>query len=333
MRVGIASRGDVDQTGGGSGVSGEPISPWADSLDIRHLRAFRAVAARLNFRRAAEDLHLSQPALSRQIAQLEEGIGTALLTRAGRRTELTVAGRFLEARAGALVRDLERLWRETREAGQGRRGSLALGCTEAAMAGFFRPVLRRVRLDLPGVAVVLRLDHSDRLVRSVADGGLDIAIVSLPASGGGLRSMRVAEEVLGVVLPEDHPLAARRTVGLQELRQESFILFPPEDNPQLHAEIVEKCRRVGFFPRRGEETASRTLAVSLVAAGFGVTLIGERSAHLCGPGTCFRPLRGERPAMTFYLVEPESVLSPFTAVVRAALAAVGGEKGNWEVRE
>ncbi|GAB4242689.1 MAG: LysR family transcriptional regulator [Candidatus Methylacidiphilales bacterium] len=316
---------------------GEPTSPVADWLDVRHLRAFRAVAARLNFRRAAEDLHVSQPALSRKIAQLEEGIGTRLLVRSGRRTELTVAGRFLEARAGALVRDLERLWRETREAGQGQRGSLALGCTETAMAGFLPPVLRRVRAGLPGVSLVLRLDHSDRLVRAVSDGGLDLAIVSLPATGEGLRSVRVAEEALGVVLPEEHPLAARASLGLQDLREESFILFPPQDNPQLHAEIVEKCRRAGFFPRRGEETASRTLAVSMVAAGFGVTLIGERSARLCGPGTCFRPLRGERPTMTFYLVEPDRGPDPFTNVVRSALAPVGKENkslgGKSGVRE
>ncbi|MFQ3671821.1 MAG: LysR family transcriptional regulator, partial [Verrucomicrobiia bacterium] len=284
-------------------MSEERLPPGAEYLEVRHVRAFRAVARRLNFRRAAEDLRISQPALSRQIAQLEEGIGTKLLLREGRRTALTEAGRFLERRAGGMVRDWERLWRETREAGLGKVGSVAVGSTEAAMAGFLPPLLRRVRGALSGVAVVLRVDHSDGLVRAVADGELDVAFVSLPAKGKGLRSVRVAEEPLGVVLPEDHPLAGQASVRLRQLREERFVLFPAEDNRHLHADIVESCRRSGFMPRLGEETGSRSLAVSLVAAGFGVTLIGERSARLCGPGTCFRPLLGERPVLTFYMVE------------------------------
>ncbi len=273
-------------------------------MEVRLLLGFRAVAARLNFHRAAEDLRLSQPALSRQVARLEEMIGTPLFHREKRRVTLTPAGEYVWRRSDDWLEQAAVMLRETREVARGERGQLTIGYTEAAMAGFLPGLLARLRKKSTGLALVLRLDHSEALVRQVGQGGLDVAFTSSPGGDKALESREVAREEIGVVLPHEHPLArSPGRIALSALGKEKFILFPARDNPQLHTDIMAACQRAGFLPEVVEEAGTRALAVNLVAAGTGVTFLSERSAHLCGTGTAFKLLRGrDRPWMRFYMV-------------------------------
>jgi DNA-binding transcriptional LysR family regulator len=291
-------------------------------MELRHLKAFQAVAEHLNFRRAAVELNLTQPALSRQIAQLEADLGKALLVRDRKRVALTAAGAYLQRRAASVLDSVEALVRETREAGDGNRGVLTLGYTEAAMSSFLPGLLRRLRGARPELSLHLRQDHSEQLVRDLERGRLDAAFASQPAEHPGLKSMPVAREEIGLVLPEGHPLAARREVALKDLAGEGFILFPYTANPRLHADLVAACRAAGFTPRVVEEAGTLILAVNLVAAGLGVSFLGAHSAHVCGVGTVFRRLKAPRPMMRFHLIEPAAHPHPVLGEVKRLLLRV-----------
>jgi len=288
-------------------------------MELRHLKSFLAVADQLNFRRAAAELNLTQPALSRQIAQLEAELGCGLFVRDRRGVALTAAGAHLYRRAGDLLDAVEALARETREAGGGVRGTLSIGYTEAAMSSFLPGLIRQLRQARPELDLRLRQEHSDQLAREVVQRKLDAAFASLPAGDPGLASTPVATEEIGVVLPEGHPQAGRREVALRMLAGEAFILFPYAANPRLHTDLMAACRSEGFAPRVVEEAGTRILAVNLVAAGLGVSFLGVHLAHLCGAGTVFRRLKAPRPVMQFHLVEPADFPHPALEVMKRFL--------------
>jgi len=285
-------------------------STFTMSIELRLLKSFLAVADHLNFRRAAEELHVTQPALSRQIQQLEKTIGKPLFIRDKRTVELTSAGKFLYSHAGKLFDDVEVLVKETREAAEGERGALSLGYTESAMASFLPSLLRDLREKLPHIQLQLKQAHSEQLSREVALHRLDVAIISLLGDTQGLRRTSIAQEDMGIVLPDNHPLAARKEIALSKLAREKFILFPYQDNPSLYSDIMTSCQKAGFAPQIIEEAQSRILAVNMVAAGLGVTFLSENLSYYCNKGAIFKPLKNPRPSMQYHLIEPEKGKNP-----------------------
>jgi len=289
------------------------------SIELRLLKSFQAVADHLNFRRAAEELHLTQPALSRQIAQLEGSIGKPLFYRDKRSVELTPSGKFLYSRLGNFFHDVDALINETRAAAEGERGTLSLGYTESAMASFLPSLLRHLTERLPDVHLQLKQEHSDHLSREVALRRLDAAIISLPGDTHGLRRTAITHEAVGIVLPDNHPLASKPRITLKSLAHERFILFPYQDNPTLYCDILATCQKAGFAPQIVEETPSRILAVNMVAAGLGVTFLSENLAYYCNNGAVFKQLKDPYPSMHYYLIEPEKSHNPCVAELKKIL--------------
>jgi len=274
-------------------------------MDLRQLRSFLVLGEELNFHRTARRLHLSQPALSRQIRQLEEEMGCRLLDRDRKRVELTAAGAYLLSRGRDLIESADRLTNELRQGWKPEGQTLSFGYTEAAMAGFLPDLLRRCRKQFPTLNLRLRSGHSDLLEREVISHLLDVAVISLPSNQPELVCREVAAEKLGVVLPDDHPLAGNKTIALSKLSDEAFILFPYKDNPHLFSDILEACRRAEFTPRQVEEVDSRMLAVNLVMAGQGITLLSEKLAPFCPGGVVFRPLIRPSSLIHYYFVCPK----------------------------
>lgn len=291
-------------------------------IELRLLQSFLAVADHLNFRRAAEELHLTQPALSRQIQQLEKAIGKPLFLRDKRKVELTHAGRYLYNHAGKLLSDATVLISQTREAAEGERGVLSLGYTESAMASFLPSLLRDLREKLPHILLQLKQEHSEQLSREVALNWLDVAIISLLDDTQGLRRTPIAQEAMGIVLPDNHPLANKKEIRLSTLSQENFILFPYQDNPSLYSDILSSCQKAGFAPQIMEEAQSRILAVNMVAAGLGVTFLSENLAYYCNNGAVFKPLRSPKPSMGYHLIEPDQSSNPCVKELKKILKLV-----------
>ncbi|MEM1156820.1 MAG: LysR family transcriptional regulator [Verrucomicrobiota bacterium] len=272
-------------------------------MELRQLRSFLTVAGTLNYHRAAQQLAISQPALTRQIQQLEESLNTQLFTRDKRRVELTPSGSYLLRRGTELVAFADRITGEIRQAWKAGEETLSLGYTEAVMASFLPAMLSKLKQMNPAANLRLSSGHSDFLEGEVAGGRLDAALVSLQSDRPELACAEVATETMGVVLPEGHPLARQKQVSLKSIRDETLILFSYADNPRLYTDILLACQQSGFTPRHIEESDSRILAVNMVVAGLGVALLSEKLAHYCREGAIFRPLAQPRPQIHFYLIQ------------------------------
>lgn len=259
-------------------------------MDIRQLRQFVVLAETLNFRRAAELLHISQPPLSVAIRKLEESFGTALFERSTRHVRLTEAGvAALEDVRKALFH-LDQAQRHARETVDGVRGLLTVGCVGSATLSLIPRILPDFRERYPGVELVLRDYPSNRIVEEVERGVLDIGLVRSPIIDRYHVSSELLEaDRLIAVVPASHELASRDQVALAELRDAAFVSYSREEATGLHYAVSSACQAAGFLPRVVQETTQIQATISLVAAGLGVALVpslhGRRSvdgAHFLG---------------------------------------------------
>jgi DNA-binding transcriptional LysR family regulator len=192
------------------------------SVELRHLRAFVAVAEELNFTRAAARLHLAQQALSAQIRQLEALLGTPLFVRTTRRVELTGAGRALLERAPALLANVEEALDSAVTAGRGETGELTVGLLATASLDFTPRLLRAFAEELPEVSVSVRNFSFDDPSGGVRSGQADVALVWLPFADEGLACERLFDDARVAVLAADHPLAERPELTVEDLLDEPF---------------------------------------------------------------------------------------------------------------
>lgn len=224
-------------------------------MELRHLRYFVAVAEALSFSRAAARLHLTQPALSRQIRDLEEELGCPLLRR-GRnaRTELTPAGRRLLEGATNVLAAADGLAADIRA--EGKR--LRIGHYGALWVDYFTPALRRFAKKNPEVALQPVELTPAALPAALRRGEIEVAL--LGSADTALRrefeTRRVATVPAKLLLAATHPLAKRRKLKLAELRDAEWASWDEAEFPGREALLVEACRKAGFSPRIGYETDS-----------------------------------------------------------------------------
>ena len=182
--------------------------------DLRRLRYFLAVADELNFSRAAQTLHVAQPALSRQVRLLEEELGVELLRRTTHEVALTEAGRFLQQRGPALIGAADELWRGTRSFGTGEQGSLILGFGTSAGYETAPRLIEAIRGLAPGLTISTRVLPLAEILDGVAKGSLDVGLARCPPDVAALDSRVLRLERQGVLLWRDHPLATLGWVPL-----------------------------------------------------------------------------------------------------------------------
>ena len=259
--------------------------------ELRQLRYFIAVAETLHFGRAAERLHITQPPLSRQIAELEAELGTPLLQRNSRSVQLTAAGRSFYQHAREVLAALDLAMRTARAVGKGETGELCIGFTMVAAWSLLPRLLGQYRQRFPQVAVKLEEIVPRDLEQALTSGRVDIGISFPAASGSRLHYRRLQDEPLCVVLPAGHPLAACATLDITQLANEDFISFPASTAPALHAAIHGHCRAHGFTPRVRLETHLQQTIVNLVAEGLGIALVPDAMRRMQLPGAVFRPLQ------------------------------------------
>lgn len=267
--------------------------------DLRQLRAFLAIAERLSFRRAAADLHIAQPALSRQVAQLEAALGCRLFNRERQRIRLTPAGEHLQRELPTVLAKLQETAVQTLKVASGQTVSLKLGYSGAAMSSFLPAIIRQIRRQLSECEFEFVEETSDRLIEGVISGRLDAAFILYRPDNPLLTTLPIRSEPIGLILPDDHPLAKRKKVPLKALKDETMILFPRSMNPVMYDEIIAACQEAGFSPQAIREVAPRSIAIGLVAAGAGVATIASSLQHTCVKGTCYRPLASPSPQIRF----------------------------------
>lgn len=260
-------------------------------MNLHDLRTFVAVAELGGFGRAAEALHLAQPAVSQHIKRLERQLGATVLRRSTRRVELTAAGEQLLRRARSVLAEVTRAEDEVRLIESGRAGRVALGFVGTATYDLMPRVARRVRRELPQVDLDLHGERlSPDLVEALLAGELDVVAIRDPDPDPALRVRPLRSERLVAVLPADHPAAAGDRVALADLRGETFVTHPSGHRSVMFAAIMDACRRAGFLPDEVVEVRETAALVAFVAAGTGVALVPEPVRSLALEGVAFRPL-------------------------------------------
>lgn len=258
-------------------------------MELRHLRSFLAVADELHFRRAAGRLGLTQPALSRHIAELERALGIVLFARGPRRVELTDAGRVFAERVRRIVRDLDEAADEARQLARTTQ-RLRIGYLEYLNLPFVGSLLRELEERHPEIAIERHNMSPNQVLTALDDDTLDVGFVHLPIKQPRLAFRPVVEGRWHVVLPERHPLAARETIPVGSLANEPLVLFDRTLNPVLYDSLVARCEAAGFSPRVVYATTQVHVAIDLVAQGLGLFLAGSYVFRHLPSGVVSRPL-------------------------------------------
>lgn len=270
-------------------------------MELRHLRYFVAVAEERSFTRAAGRLHIAQPAVSAQIKSLEEELGLALLHRDRHHVELTTAGAAFLRGTRSLLADLDGHIREARRLAEIGAGRLAIGFVGSQSHEWMPQVLRSFRREHPGVELSLTELVPSEQMDALLEKRLDVGFMgplhgALPA---GLRAECIVEEAPVVAVPPDHPLAGQEAVTLKRLRDESFIFTSQQNAPNYRAWLQSRCQAAGFTPRVVQEVDRARTTLQYIAAGFGISIVGEHLSRMTFAGVCFLRLLPAAPRLRY----------------------------------
>jgi LysR family transcriptional regulator, transcription activator of glutamate synthase operon len=283
-------------------------------MDLAQLAYFREAATHQHFTRAAEAVHVAQPALSRQIRSLEAELGLPLFDRVGRGVQLTAAGQSILPRVERILTEVRAIRRDVRVLRDLEGGTVALGFLHSIGAHVLPSVLASFRTRHPAVGFTLHEGPRSELEERVLQGDLDLAITSpLPKSGGHFSATRLLHDDLVAALPPHHRLAPADEVHLADLALEPFI-FLGASFGELRTITRDACARAGFTPQVAFEAEGLATMRGLVGAGLGVALLPELASHVRdehAPAPVCRPLAG-RPAHRIIGVvrHADRVLSP-----------------------
>jgi LysR family transcriptional regulator, benzoate and cis,cis-muconate-responsive activator of ben and cat genes len=267
-------------------------------MELRHLRYFVGVAEQENVSRAALKLHLSQPALSRQMRDLEDELGFLLLTRGAKSVRLTEAGRAFLTEARAVLQRVEDAVKTARAVATGARGELHIGYAPSLTARFLPRALRAFQAESPGVRVKLHDLSTEEMLAGLREGALQMAfVVRLPALLRGLRFEELARDSFCLAVAPKHPLAGRRTVKLAEIAREPLITYTRKDYPDAYALVNAMFAAIKNKPRMAEEHDSVSSLIAAVEAGNGVAIAVQSLACTAGPRLKLIPFSPAPPPM------------------------------------
>lgn len=261
------------------------------SIELRHLRYFLTVAEELHFSRAAQRLHIAQPALSQQIRQLERLMGVALFARTSRDVKLTEAGRSFQPRARELLARLSSDVDEALRVGRGESGRLDVAFISSA-AGMVGSMLRAFNQERPGVLVQLHEGFTAEVLGLLERGVADVGIVRDAEPREGLAISTIVEEPFVAVLPASHPLAAKRRVTATQLAPSQLVMFPPVAGSDAYSRNMQPFREVGIDPHVTLHGSEWNTIFHLVANELGVTIAPASAVHTLPDGAIATPLGG-----------------------------------------
>jgi DNA-binding transcriptional LysR family regulator len=260
--------------------------------EVRQLRYFAVTAEELHFGRAAERLHLAQPALSQSIQRLEQQLGVQLFERDRRSVRLTAAGKALLPEARRTVAQAERAATMARRAGGEYPDGLVVGFLSTTVGHLLPPIVRATRERIPEASIDTREMPIAALVGALRRGELDAGITRPPLVDD-LASETIMREPAAAVLPEGHPLADRESLRLSELAGEPWVLTERSTWPPWHRGYDVDYSRAGFEPDVVQRGSSVQNVIALVAAGAGVSRLALSSRRLYDEGVVFVPLEDD----------------------------------------
>ncbi len=295
------------------------------NVTLRQLRVFESVARHLSFSRAAEQLHLTQPAVSMQVKQVEEMVGLPLTEQIGKKIFLTAAGEELARHARLIAQQLLEA-EESLDAMKGKRGGqLRIGAVSTAK--YFAPrLLTDFRANHPGVLLRLGVHNRETVVRQLADNEIDLAIMGRPPREFETVAVNFARHPLVIIAAASHPLAGRKRLELSDLAQETFLIREPGSGTRVAMERF--FSDAGFAPGGVFEMGCNETIKQATMAGMGVAFISEHTIGLeLAVGKLVKlPVRGTPVLRDWYVVHrAEKQLLPITTAFRDFLVAGGAD--------
>ncbi|MGY0693901.1 LysR family transcriptional regulator [Virgibacillus sp. FSP13] len=246
-------------------------------MEIKHLQYFIEATRAGSFTHAAENLYITQPALSRIIKSLEDELGSPLFIRSRKKLILTDAGRVLYKHAQVIEKQFHLLETELGNLHTLKKGHIRIGLPTVINSFFFSQLIGSFHKEYPEVTFQLEEDGSKRIEEKIISDELDFGVVVLPTNHNMLDYYTFVNENLKVVAPSSHPLANRGDVSLDELKEETFIMFNQDFS--LRNLILTACEGVGFQPKIISETSQLDFIEEMVASGLGITLLPESTSR------------------------------------------------------
>jgi LysR family hydrogen peroxide-inducible transcriptional activator len=270
-------------------------------MELQQLRYFCAIVDTGSFSRAAQQTHVSQPSLSQQIRKLEDELGARLFDRLGRTVRLTEMGQVFLPRARTVLRDLETARSEVVERKETIAGPVLVGVIPTIAPYFLPPVLAEFSKSFPQVRVTVVEEITPLLLEKLRSGPMDAAIVALPLPFRiqEFLSITLMEEKLYAVLPRRHPMAKRRSLALEELEDDPFLLL--RDGHCFRETAVAACKRARLSPKIVFEGGQFGSILGMVSSGLGVSIVPAMALEKRA-GCRFVPLSDERAARAIGIV-------------------------------
>lgn len=251
-------------------------------MELRQLYYFVRVAKKEHVTQAAEELHVAQSAVSRQIHQLEEELGVKLFVQKGRNLQLTPVGTLFLKRAEVILADLERAVIEIHEFLDPEKGEIRLGFPHSLGISLIPQVVAAFRKLHPNVKFRFKQGMYPSLIRDLVKGDIDLAFISpFPKEHEQVCGEVLLTEELYAILPPGHPLSNETEIKLNQLQDETFVLF--SEGYSLRPIVWDACLKAGFEPKIGFEGEETDTIRGLVAAGMGVSVLPELALHHTGP--------------------------------------------------
>ncbi len=244
-------------------------------MEIRHIRYFVTVAEHLNVRQASERLHVTQPAVSRQIHDLEDELGVSLFDRTARGLRLTPPGEAFLAEARRLLALAEQAKRSARLSGQGLAGRLRIGMVESAgWDGLVPQAIGQFQREAPAVALQIEPMLTPRQLDALRDGEIDGGIVyALDPLPDDVELVPLARHDVILAVPADAPPPPTAAVRAADLNDQPFVLFHRSVYPAYHDRLLAACQRAGLTPRVVQEVGGEGAELTLVSAGVGIAIV------------------------------------------------------------
>ena len=260
-------------------------------MDFRHLQQFVVLAETLNFRRAAEKLHMSQPPLSVSIRKLETELGVELFSRGKDGVKLTESGEAALADARRALFHAGQFKQAAVAASTGEGGVLRVGFVGSATHAILPSILSQFRQHYQAVQLVLREATSIQIMQKLEDESLDVGVVRVPVSSiSRIRLLSLQTEEFVLAMPKSHPLTTRSVLKLKDLSEEDFILYAASDAAGLRMAAIHACQLSGFTPRVSQEAVQVQTVLGLVEAGLGVALVPSVSRRFTSKQLVYKSL-------------------------------------------
>lgn len=302
-------------------------------MELRHLRYFVAVAEEKNFTRAAERLHIAQPPLSRQIQQLEELLGVELIEKGCRPLRLTEAGAFFLAHAKPLLDQVRDLKAMTQRVGKLER-TLSAGFVASTLYGLLPDIIRRYRERHPEVEVTLHEMTTVEQLKALKEGRIDVGFGRLKSEDPSIRRILLREERMVVALYPGHRLAEREGgLRLMELIHDQLLVYPKSPRPSFVDQVLAAFSEANLAPDHVQEVRELQIAMGLVAAGQGISIVPESVQGMHHRNVVYRKLEDKHASSPILFSVRHMDRSPELGNMLAAVYSVYDDLGIPYVKE